>query len=309
METCADDRRALQVYNMFSVSSDAQLPQMDTVPLYDAHNHLQDDRLLAALPSTSLVFSLENIRAMVVNGSSEEDWSAVEDLAGRHPQIIPSFGYHPWYIKKRSPGWQKALTSFLDRLPSAVGEVGLDRWMEDHDLEDQEQVFVWQLRLAAERNLPVSIHCLQAWGRMFDLLRSEPRPQCGFVLHSFGGPREMIQPLADLGAYFSLPGYFANERKARQREAFRHVPLSRLLLETDAPDQPLPQQRVKYPLVDPKTGKPLNHPGNLRAIYDFAAELLIVPVDRLAQQIENNFQTLFGAFCRNQKDPRRNADF
>ncbi len=155
-----------------------------------------------------------------------------------------------------------------------------------------------QMQIAAERNLPVSIHCLQAWGRLLELLRSGPRPECGFVLHSFGGPQEMIDPLARLGAYFSLPGYFAHERKTRQREAFRHVPSDRLLIETDAPDQPLPTGRVKYPLPTPEEGKPLNHPANLAAVYVFAAELLGETLENLAARVETNFLRLFGALCR-----------
>ena len=62
-------------------------------------------------------------------------------------------------------------------LAAAVGEIGLDRWIKDYDMEQQEEVFIWQLRLAAERNLPVSIHCLQAWGRLLEILRAEPRPR------------------------------------------------------------------------------------------------------------------------------------
>ena len=115
------------------------------------------------------------------------------------------------------------------------------------------------------------------------------------MLHSFGGPQEMIAPLAELGAYFSLPGYFANQRKGRQREAFRHVPPDRLLLETDAPDQPLPPERVQYPLTDASTGEPLNHPANLGAVYRFAAELFGEPIEPLADRVEENFQRLFGS--------------
>ncbi len=87
--------------------------------------------------------------------------------------------------------------------------------------------------------------------------------------------------MAKLGAYFSLPGYFAHPRKARQRETFRRVPLERLLIETDAPDQPLPDARNRFPLLDAE-GKPLNHPANLRAVYEFAAELLGLPLEKLA---------------------------
>jgi TatD DNase family protein len=293
-----------------------------TTRLYDAHNHLQDARLAPHRKAILTALQKEGVAGMVVNGSCEEDWPEVlalgrlfhtqvaADVSRRHlqcgenapidvggcsPLVIPSFGYHPWYVKERSPDWQAALVRHLDTVPSAIGEIGLDRWIKDHDPGQQEEVFTWQLRLAAERNLPVSIHCLQAWGRLLEILRAGPRPQCGFLLHSFGGPREIIAPLAELGAYFSLPGYYAHERKARQRETFRHVPPDRLLIETDAPDQLLPTERIQYPLTDLATGKAINHPANLGAVYRFVAELLGEPLERVAERVGENFQRLFGA--------------
>ena len=155
--------------------------------LYDAHNHLQDDRLAPYREAVLAAAQRENVVKMVVNGSCEQDWPAVLDLARRYPQVIPSFGYHPWYVKERSADWHQVLLRHLDAAPSAVGEVGLDRWVKDYDLDQQQEVFVWQLRLAAERNLPLSVHCLQAWGPLLDILRAEPRPACGFLLHSYGG--------------------------------------------------------------------------------------------------------------------------
>jgi TatD DNase family protein len=274
-------------------------PKPSTLPnFYDAHNHLQDSRLATVRATFIADLRRENVRRMVVNGSCEEDWTAVLELAEAYPEVIPSFGYHPWYIKERSGEWKRCLSGFLDKMPAGVGEIGLDRWIKGYDSHDQEQVFVFQLRLAAERNAPVSIHCLQAWGRLLDLLQEHPRPLCGFVLHSFGGPREMIPALARLGAYFSLPGYFADPRKVRQRTAFTHVPRERLLIETDAPDQPLPSERVTYPLTHPTTRKPLNHPANLPAVYAFASELLGEPMDNLARQVEENFLRLFGKLER-----------
>jgi len=273
------------------------------LPLYDAHNHLHDARLAPGREAVLAAVRQEGVVRMVVNGSCEADWPDVLALARRHAEVIPSFGYHPWYVQERSPDWQAALVRHLDAVPSAVGEIGLDRWIKDYDLAAQEEVFGWQLRLAAERNLPVSIHCLQAWGRLLELLRAGPRPRCGFLLHSFGGPRELIAPLAELGAYFSLPGYFAHERKGRQRESFRHVPPDRLLLETDAPDQPLPAERVQYPLTDPATGKPLNHPANLAAVYRFAAEWLGEPLEPLAARVGENFRRLFGALPPGKAQP------
>ncbi len=266
--------------------------------LYDAHNHLQDSRLAPFANEIQQVLSGEPIARMVVNGTSEADWPAVNELARQDERVIPSFGYHPWLVNHRSRNWKESLAQFLDSTPSGVGEIGLDRWIKGHDSETQERMFVEQLRLAASRNLPASIHCLRAWGRLLEILRAEPRPACGFLLHSFGGPRELIPALVDLGAYFSLPGYFAHERKYRQREAFRRVPPERLLIETDAPDQGLPPEWAAYSLGDPANDQPLNHPGNLGAVYDFAAELLDEDRERLAERVEGNFLRLFGGIGR-----------
>ncbi|MEY4386915.1 MAG: hypothetical protein RLY20_2198 [Verrucomicrobiota bacterium] len=274
--------------------------------LYDAHNHLQDERLAPQLDAMVPALAEAGIHRMVVNGSCEEDWPAVLQLAKRFPFVAPSFGYHPWYIRERTPDWQGNLARMLDATGSAVGEIGLDKWIlepgraEDLNLKEvaslpeQEEVFVWQLRLAAERNLPVSIHCLQAWGAMLQILEREPRPKCGFLLHSYGGPKEMVASFAKLGAYFSLPGYFAHERKHRQREAFLAVPPDRLLLETDAPDQLLPDARNRHPLTDTRTGKALNHPANIARVYEFAAELYREPIVQLVDRIEGNFIRFFG---------------
>ncbi len=260
---------------------------------FDAHNHLQDDRFGGRQSELMRVCEQEGLIRMVVNGACEEDWPHVAELARRYPQVLPSFGYHPWYLHERTAQWRENLLHFLDQVPSAVGEIGLDRWKPGLSYEGQEEVFITQLSIAAERNLPVSIHCLQTWGRMLELLENGPPPARGFLLHSYGGPSEMIESFVELGAYFSLPGYYAHERKERQREAFRHIPLNRLLIETDAPYQMLPDGG-KHPLVDLSSRKPINHPANIAAVYEFAAKLRGVTIESLALSVEENFLRLFG---------------
>ncbi|HYV26358.1 MAG TPA: TatD family hydrolase [Candidatus Eisenbacteria bacterium] len=267
--------------------------------LYDAHNHLQDERFGPPSEAEAILAAAARggVVKMAVNGVSETDWPAVMGLARKHPEVLPCFGCHPWYLQARTADWQANLLRCLDAVPSAIGEIGLDRWKEGLDLPAQEEAFVWQWRLATDRELPASIHCLQAWGTLFDLLRREPRPPCGFLLHSYGGPQELIAPLAKLGAYFSFPGYFAHERKSRQREAFRNVPPDRLLIETDAPDQPLPPELITNPLQN-SAGRPLNHPANLGAVYQFLAEFLDETLDSLSARIEENFLRLFSPVMR-----------
>jgi len=263
------------------------------VKFYDAHNHLQDDRFCGRQAELLAECEKAGIARMVVNGACESDWPQVLALARQDKIVLPSFGYHPWYLNERTPDWLQNLKSFLDEVPSAVGEIGLDRWKQDLPYEHQEEVFLAQLWLAAERNLPASIHCLQAWGRLHELLKDHPRPARGFVLHSFGGPAEMIPAFTKLGAYFSFPGYFLHERKLRQRGAFKHVPPDRLLLETDAPDQLLPVELNRFPVASAE-GKPLNHPANLPAVYQGLAEFLGEKVESLTARVEENFMQVFG---------------
>jgi TatD DNase family protein len=262
--------------------------------LYDAHNHLQDERFAGRQDDLVAVSRAAGVVRMVVNGSCAEDWPQVAELARRFPGfVIPSVGLHPWYVPLRQDDWREQLARWLDIPGAVVGEIGLDRWKSDLPWEGQEEAFVFQMDEAAHRNVPASIHCLQAWGRLVELLEQFPRPARGFVLHSYGGSLDLIDRLAALGAYFSLPGYYAHERKSKQRDVFRHVPPDRLLIETDAPDQLPPAELQRLPLTD-TAGKPLNHPANLAAVYTFAADVVGEEAPALAARVEQNFQRLFG---------------
>ncbi len=278
-------------------------------PLYDAHNHLQDDWLAPHLDAVAADLDAVGLRAAVVNGTCEADWPAVAALARRFAWVVPSYGLHPWDAGNRTPDWLATLRTTLAADPhAAVGEIGLDRWILDSaksddprlaglrraPLEEQGEVFLKQLALAATENRPVTIHCLQAFGALEGLLRHVNTPARGFLLHAYGGPAEMVAGFAERGAYFSFNGAFLDARHAAKREAFRRVPADRLLVETDAPAMPLPAERVRFTLPPATDGSPINHPANLAATYAGLAELRGVSVEALAAQAQENFARLFG---------------
>ena len=267
-----------------------------TVPYCDAHNHLQDPRIAAVLGPIIDSMREAGVRRCVVNGTGEDDWPRVAELARAHPGFItPSFGLHPWKTGQRSPDWLNTLAALLDDFSApGVGECGLDRWMRGHDLDDQREVFLAQLALAARRNLPLSIHCLQAWGPLLECLREHPLPERGILLHSYGGSAELVPELARLGAYFSFSGHLLHPHKAKGRDAFRRVPPERLLIESDAPDMLPPPNACAFSLAD-ADGNPLNHPGNLPAITAALASVLETSPDELQIRTGTNFSTFFGA--------------
>jgi TatD DNase family protein len=259
---------------------------------FDAHNHLQDECLAPHLPTVLAALETLPIAGAVVNGTIDTDWPSVARLARERPWVIPSYGLHPWRIAERAKNWEQQLCARLDE-GGAVGEIGLDRWKEGYDFPDQESVFRAQLRIAAERNLPATIHCLRAWGALWEIIRTEPVPACGFLLHAYGGPVEMIEGFSRRGAYFSFSGSFLASQRHRKRDAFREIPLDRLLVETDAPAMPLPSALNRYPLPDTAEGEPVNHPANIAVAYEGLANLRAMPEDDLAQVVAGNFRRLF----------------
>jgi TatD DNase family protein len=280
------------------------------VSLYDAHNHLQDEWLVPHWGKIAAQLRALGLQRAVVNGTQEADWARVTELSLQYTWIAPSFGLHPWHAGNRSADWLKQLSGALDRTPTAfIGEIGLDRWILDRarpddprltglrraPLEEQLDVFSAQIALAAARNRPVTIHCLDAWGGLHEALRATSLPACGFLLHAYGGPAEMINTFADLGAYFSFNGSFLDERRARQLNTFHQIPPDRLLIETDAPAMPLPVPWRTHKLPLSPDGSSVNHPGNIEAAYTGLAAFLGEPLSTLAGRVEKNFLRLFGA--------------
>ena len=265
------------------------------MPLTDAHCHLQEAELNTTLPGWWSLAERLKIHRWLVNGLHEGDWAHVAKLAREHSGVIPSFGLHPWYVKDRTPEWlEKLRAAVTSHAPTGIGEIGLDRWIKDFDFADQLQVFRPQLALAAEMNLPASIHCIQAWGPLQEELRSQPLPERGFLLHAYGGSAEMVAGFVKLGARFSFSPYFLHERKVASRDVFQQIPLDRLLIESDAPALWPPPEKNQFPLTDPTTGDPINHPGNLIVALAGLAELRGMPREDLADVLEENFNQWVG---------------
>jgi len=258
-------------------------------PYYDAHCHYQDRRLSSWFAERGSEVEGFGIRKAVVNGTKPEDWADVAKLASKYEYVIPSYGLHPWFVDE---GFRDALAeieNLLEERTYPIGEIGLDRWIQGYDIELQKAAFISQLRLAKVKKAPVTIHCLRAWGTLLEILQEEGPVESGFLLHSYGGPVEMVPAFLEIGGYFSISGYFAWEGKERKREAFKAVPLERLLVETDCPDMLGPET-----VCPERSAERVNVPSNLGGVYEFAAGLFGLPSLEFRDAIEANFLQLFG---------------
>ena len=257
--------------------------------MIDAHLHLQDPVFTGRRDEILEELTRIGVSRLGVDGTSPNDWNDVAMLAEKEQRVVPFFGVHPWNVHDLAEGWEKELCRFLDRFPqSGVGEVGVDRWVRDHDIALQREILVRQLRIALDRRRPVALHCLRAWGHLLDCL-DEAGLSGGFLVHSFGGPEEMVEDLVRRGAFFSISGYFFRPEKSEKLLPFESIPEHRILLETDAPSMALPSSLAPYEFEESGGTETINHPANILGVYRAYAEWRGRDFDELRKEKRETF--------------------
>src|SRR5262245_10649177 len=123
-------------------------PSLSMNPYQDAHSHLQHAALHPHLEGILSTLRALPVNWMVVNGTAESDWEKVAKMAKELSFVIPSFGLHPWFLSERSKDWEEMLRAYLSQTSGAVGEVGLDLWMQNSDLRLQNKILRTHLELA-----------------------------------------------------------------------------------------------------------------------------------------------------------------
>ncbi len=213
----------------------SDMPAGHQEPLFDAHCHIGE-----SAPHADEQPSRPG-GGRLLCGLGTADWPAVRQAAATWPGTVAAYGVHPWRAAETAAGmrWLADLEAFLTTDARAwAGEIGLDgARTRDADEAVQEKAFRLQLRLAARLDRSVNLHGVTAWDALVRLLDAEYGTAAGektFIVHSFSGPFQYINPLADRGAYFSV-GPLAWRRGSRvQTERAKRLPLDRLLLESDA---------------------------------------------------------------------------
>lgn len=250
--------------------------------LIDSHCHLDVAEFAADLPETLQRGCAKGVHAFVVPAIDYTSWPGLHALAGQHLDIKPAFGLHPMFLDRYRPAHLDALPDWLAHPHCvAVGECGLDFFVPGLDAALQESVFIEHIRLAVLFDKPLIIHARKATERVIQLLKTHG-PAKG-VIHSYSGSLEQARQLVGMGFYLGIAGPITYPRSHRIRALVQEVPLENLLLETDAPDQPLfgAQGRRNEPCCLPRVAQAL-------------ADCLGQTLDAVARQTSANAMRLFG---------------
>jgi len=205
-------------------------------------------------------------------------------ISKTHPSIFAAAGIHPHEASKASDGDLRSIDSLLrDPKVLALGEIGLDYHYSFSPKDVQKSLFRKQIGIGVQAGKPLIIHVREAMNDALAILRETEHPGFRGVFHCFGGSREDVALILEMGFHISFTGV-VTFRNFTKTDVVTAVPLNRLLLETDSP----------YMTPAPMRGK-RNEPSLLVHVAKRLAEIMDVPVEELVSQSTANAKMLFGA--------------
>lgn len=234
---------------------------------------------------SSLKFAAEaGIERIIVPAVTAEMFEGIDNLCQHFPMIFGALGLHPLYIAAHNQESIAVLERRLQSKPQkcvAVGEIGLDEYMDDPQPERQRWFLSEQLQLANRYDLPVILHSRRTHDKLAKVLRQANQPRTG-VLHGFSGSLEQALAFIRLGYRIGVGGVITYERAQKTRKTMAALPLTSLILETDAPDMPLSGFQ----------GQP-NRPERIKQIFEQLCLLRTESARQIAEQLYNNSIGLF----------------
>ena len=250
--------------------------------LVDSHCHLDAGEFDADRVQVIARARAAGVLAQVVPAVTAASWPKLREVCLQAPGLYPAYGLHPVFLAEHARGHVDGLREWIEReRPCAIGECGLDFFLQDLDRDLQQHYFVAQLELAREFDLPVIVHARRA----VDAVIAAVRRVGGLrgVVHSFSGSPEQAAQLHKAGFLLGLGGPVTYDRAQRLHRLVQAMPLEQLLLETDAPDQP-----------DAGIRGQRNEPARLHDIATHIAGRRGISLQALAEATTVNAQRLFG---------------
>lgn len=260
----------------------------------DTHCHL--DAVEFGGNATALIEEAQaaGVDTLVIPSVERDNFASVQNLCALHPSCAPAYGIHPMYVERTTPADLEVLREYLQQ-PNvvAVGEIGLDFFVENFNQEKQEFYFSAQLKLAREFDLPVLLHIRRAQDTILKHLRRTPVR--GGIAHAFNGSPQQAAEFIKLGFKLGFGGAMTYSRATKLRELASTLPLDSIVLETDAPD--IPPDFLSR-------GEP-NRPAYLPRIAQTLADLRKLPPDEIARITSANALNALPALASTRPHPQQ----
>lgn len=251
--------------------------------LIDTHVHLNADQYDEDLQEVIDRALEEGIDRMFVVGFDTNTIERTMKLIDQYDFIYGIIGWHPVDAidcTEERLQWIEELSRHPKII--GIGEMGLDYHWDKSPKDIQKEVFRKQIALAKRVQLPIIIHNREATQDCVDILKEENASEVGGIMHSFSGSNEIADEILKMNFYISLGGPVTFKNAKQPKEVAQHVPLDRLLVETDAP----------YLSPHPYRGK-RNEPARVKLVAEQIAEFRGISYEEVCKATTENAERLF----------------
>ena len=249
--------------------------------MIDTHSHI--NMLETITPDEALQNAAANgIEKIIVPAANPADFTGIIELINKYNNVYGMLGVHPSDAKD----WNDNIIEDIKKLVEnkkiiAIGEIGLDYYWDKSYNNLQKEVFIKQIKLANELNLPIDVHDREAHKDTFDILK-EYNKCSKVVMHCFSGSVEFAKECIKEGWYLGIGGVVTFKNAVKMKEVVQAVPLEHILLETDAP----------YLTPVPHRGKE-NQPAYVKFVAEEIAKLKQINIDKVIEVTNDNSNTIF----------------
>ena len=249
--------------------------------LIDSHCHLDFEAFDADRTQVLQRAAENNITDILIPGTEKKHWDRISKLCNEYKQLHACYGLHPYWAANHNKKDIEQLEKYVDNHQSiAIGECGLDFRPEQADKQTQLYFFEAQLAIAEKRQLPVVIHSVKATETVIQTIKKFKN--LTGMIHSYSGSKEQARQLIELNFLISISGSVTYDNSKKIKAVTKELPLTSLLIETDAPDQP-----------DQKNTGKRNEPAFLKNTLEAIVELRQEQKELVANQTTKNAQLLF----------------
>ena len=250
--------------------------------IFDTHAHYDDEQFNE--DRVELLNSMEEqgVGTIVNVSAAYNSCRKVIALAKEYPFVYAAVGIHPdevGCLNEENFAQMKEL--FKEEKVVAVGEIGLDYYWDNEPREVQKKWFIRQLELARELDLPVLIHSREAAADTMEIMKEHAKGLSG-VIHCYSYSKESARDFLNMGFYFGIGGVVTFKNAKKLKEAVAYIPLSNIVLETDAP----------YLTPEPFRGK-RNDSSKLTYVAQAIADIKHIPVDEVYAETWKNAHQMY----------------
>jgi len=202
----------------------------------DTHSHIYSDAFAEdqkEMIKRAIESGVERIFVPAIDSGTAEAMYAIEKVFPEN--VFLMMGLHPTYVKENYKEELAFVFQELERRKFyAVGEIGMDLYWDKTFQDQQQEVFEFQIELAKKHQLPINIHCRDAFDETFEVLEKYKGRNLFGIFHCFTGNQQQALRAIDCGMKLGIGGV-ATFKNGKIDKFLNEIPLQHIVLETDAP--------------------------------------------------------------------------